>query len=148
MEKSWGYCKNKTENQRQEAWVQNLRTPENSWLQGTLINKRSSKSLHIYAETNHHPKGWEAAGGSGWGTHVNPWLIQVNVWQKRLQYCKVISLQLIKINKNKWKKLKNKCYKKINTISGHYVVEMNCYYLLKNNSCIFYFKMFTFEQLC
>ena len=43
---------------------------------------------------------WE--GGSGWETHVNPWLIHVNVWQKPLQYCKVISLQLIKINeKNK-----------------------------------------------
>ena len=25
------------------------------------------------------------------GTHVNPWLIHVNVWQKPLQYCKVIS---------------------------------------------------------
>ena len=36
---------------------------------------------------------WE--GGSGWGTHVNPWLIHINVWQKPLQYCKVISLQLI-----------------------------------------------------
>ena len=34
----------------------------------------------------------------GWGTHVNPWLIHVNVWQKPLQYCKVISFQLIKIN--------------------------------------------------
>ena len=29
--------------------------------------------------------------------HVNPWLIHVNVWQKPLQSCKVISLQLIKI---------------------------------------------------
>ena len=29
----------------------------------------------------------EAGGGSGWGTHVNPWLIHVNVWQKPLQYC-------------------------------------------------------------
>ena len=28
---------------------------------------------------------WE--GCSGWGTHVNPWLIHVNVWQKPLQYC-------------------------------------------------------------
>ena len=36
-----------------------------------------------------------------WGTHVNPWLIHVNVWQKSLQYCKVISLQLIKINEKK-----------------------------------------------
>ena len=42
---------------------------------------------------------WE--GGSGWGTHVNPWLIHVTVWQKPLQYCKVISLQLIKINGKK-----------------------------------------------
>ena len=35
------------------------------------------------------------------GIHVSPWLIDVNVWQKPLQYCKVISLQLIKINENK-----------------------------------------------
>ena len=43
---------------------------------------------------------WE--GASGWRIHVYPWLIHVNVWQKPLQYCKVISLQLIKINeKNK-----------------------------------------------
>ena len=40
---------------------------------------------------------WE--GGLGWGIHVNPWLILVNVWQKPLQYCKVISLQLIKKKK-------------------------------------------------
>ena len=45
----------------------------------------------------------EVGGGSGWGTHVNPWLIHVNVWQKPLQYCKVISLQLIKINGKKKK---------------------------------------------
>ena len=45
--------------------------------------------------------GWggRREGGSGWGTHVNPWLIHVNAWQIPLQYCKVISLQLIKINK-------------------------------------------------
>ena len=42
---------------------------------------------------------WE--GGSRWGIHVNPWLIHVNVWQKPLKYCKVISLQLIKINGKK-----------------------------------------------
>ena len=42
---------------------------------------------------------WE--GGSGWATHVNPWLIHFNVWQKPLQYCKVTSLQLIKINGKK-----------------------------------------------
>ena len=37
-------------------------------------------------------------GGSGWGSHVNPWLICVRVWQKPLQYYKVVSLQLTKIN--------------------------------------------------
>ena len=50
---------------------------------------------------------WE--GGSGWGTHVNLWLIHVNVWQKPLQFCKVISLQLIKINGKKRKK-KESCW--------------------------------------
>ena len=44
---------------------------------------------------------WE--GGSGWGTHVNPWLIHVSVWQNPLQCCEVISLQLIKINEKKKK---------------------------------------------
>ena len=47
---------------------------------------------------------WE--GGSGWGTLVNPWLIHANVWQKPLQYCKVISLQLIKIMGGKKEKKK------------------------------------------
>ena len=42
----------------------------------------------------------------GWGTHVNPWLIHVNVWQKPLQYCKVISFQLTKINGKKKERLK------------------------------------------
>ena len=51
--------------------------------------------------------GWVGTceGGSGLGTHVNPWLIHVNLWQKPLQYCKVNSLQLIKKNKgNKYMK--------------------------------------------
>ena len=54
--------------------------------------------------------GWRGRreGGSGWGTRVNPWLSHVNVWQKPLQYCKVISLQLIKINE-KLKKKKESC---------------------------------------
>ena len=42
---------------------------------------------------------WER--GSGWGTHVDPWLIHVNVWQKPLQYHKVINLQLIETNGKK-----------------------------------------------
>ena len=47
---------------------------------------------------------WE--GDSGCETHVNPWLIHGNVWQKPLQYCKVISLQIIKIIGEKKKKIK------------------------------------------
>ena len=49
--------------------------------------------------------GWggKREGGSGWGTHVNPWLIHVNVWQKPLQYYIVISFQLIKVNGKKKK---------------------------------------------
>ena len=42
---------------------------------------------------------WE--GGLGWGIHVYPRLIHVNVWQKPLQYCKVISLQLIFLKNQK-----------------------------------------------
>ena len=37
------------------------------------------------------PEGWDGEGGGrgglGWGTHVYPWPIHVNVWQKPLQYC-------------------------------------------------------------
>ena len=40
-------------------------------------------------------EGWDeeggGGGGSGWGTHVYPWLIHVNVRQKPSQYCKVIA---------------------------------------------------------
>ena len=52
------------------------------------------------------PEGWD--GGSGWGTHVHPWLIHIKVWQKPLQYRKVISLQLSNLSLKKVKK--KKCY--------------------------------------
>ena len=41
--------------------------------------------------------GWEGRWerGSGWGTHVHPWLINVNVWQKPLQYFKVIQFSSV-----------------------------------------------------
>ena len=51
------------------------------------------------------PEGWAGEGGkrggSGWGTHVHPWLIHVNVWQKSPQYYKSVILQIKKINKFK-----------------------------------------------
>ena len=54
--------------------------------------------------------GWRGRreGGLGCGIQVNPWLIHVNVWQKPLQYCKVISLQLTKINGKKKKLCKTR----------------------------------------
>ena len=58
-------------------------------------------------------------GGSRWGTHVNPWLIHVNVWQKPLQYYKVISLQLIKINGKKIR-VKTGIIEQIGTQSFYY----------------------------
>jgi len=74
---------------RFDAWDKALRSGALGWPWGIGWGKR-----------------WE--GGSGWGTHVHPWLINVNVWQKPPQYCKVISLQL-KLNppphthkKKKW----------------------------------------------
>ena len=47
-----------------------------------------------------NPKG-QGGEGNGRGfqdgaTHVHPWLIHVDVWQKSSQYCKVIILQLNK----------------------------------------------------
>ena len=27
------------------------------------------------------PERWDGEGGSGWGTHVHPWQIHVDVWQ-------------------------------------------------------------------
>ena len=54
-------------------------------------------------KTQREGMGRELVGGIRMGrTHVNPWL-NVNVWQRPLQYGKVISLQLIKINQRKKK---------------------------------------------
>ena len=42
------------------------------------------------------PERCDGEGESGQGTHVHPWLIHVNVWQKPPQYYKVISFHLKK----------------------------------------------------
>ena len=92
------------------------------------FERTASKHVYYLGETDHQPRldasdkcmglvHWddpEVSGGVGGGTgdrdweQVNPWLIHVNVWQKPLQYCKVISLQLIKINEKKRFKKINK----------------------------------------
>ena len=87
---------------------------------GWDVSREQHRNMYIiYGETVHQPRldawdkcsglvHWEdpeglgregGGGGSGWGTHVNPRLIHVNVWQNPLQYCKVISLQQIKKKK-------------------------------------------------
>ena len=93
------------------------------WSRRWDVLREQHRNMHIIqGETDHQTRldvwdkcsglvHWEDPEGSGregggrgglvWGIHVNPWLIHVNVWQKPLQYCKVISLQLIKINEKK-----------------------------------------------
>ena len=74
-----------------------------SLLSKTLKSLPVPQFLNFWASRG---MGWGGrwVGGSGWGTHVNPWLIHVDVWQKPLQYYKVISLQLIKINEKQTNK--------------------------------------------
>ena len=59
---------------------------------GLMHETRCSGLVHL-----DDPEAWEGEGSprgdSGWGTHGHPWLIHVNVWQKTLQYCNVISLK-------------------------------------------------------
>ena len=71
---------------------------------------------------------WE--GGSRWGIHVTPWLIHVNVWQNPLQYCKVISLQLIKINEKKYP-----CFGIQQTLGKHFLLPAGCGRVFRAESC-------------
>ena len=74
---------------------------------------------------------WER--GSGWGIHVYPWLIHVSVWQKPLQYCKVISLQLIKINE-KNEKLISQWKTNIRYFKNPLYLDIICLFLI--DTCI------------
>ena len=77
-------------------YLDHLYRKEKSKIERFIEMNKIDESCQFKENFKNHSIRWE--GGSGWGTHVNPWLIHVNVWQKPLQYCKVISLQLIKIN--------------------------------------------------
>ena len=65
------------------------------------------------------PEGWDGEGGrrdgSRWRTLIHPWLIHVNVWQKPLQYCKVICFQL--------KKKKKYCPGKNTAVGCHFLLQ-------------------------
>ena len=52
---------------------------------GSMHETGCSELVHWDDPGDRMGREWE--GGSGWGTHVHPWLIHVNVWQKPLQYC-------------------------------------------------------------
>ena len=62
----------------------------------------SASSIHEEAHSKlvlwDNPEGWGGEGGGNGvqdgGTHVHPWLICVNVWQKPPQYSEAIILQL------------------------------------------------------
>ena len=56
--------------------------------------------ITLYAKQKKRHRCTEQAYGLCVG-EGDPWLIRVNVSQKPLQYCKVIRLQLIKINGKK-----------------------------------------------
>ena len=43
--------------------------------------------------------GKEVGGVQDGGTHIYPWLIHVDIWQKPSQYCKVFIFQLTKLKK-------------------------------------------------
>ena len=61
----------------------------------------SSAHIHTFTTTQTHAFSHPDIEITHKGLTHNPWLIHVNVWQKPLQYYKVISLQLIKINGKK-----------------------------------------------
>ena len=67
-----------------------MRQGAQDWCTGMTLRDGMGKEVgtHVFQAS------FLGKGGSGWGTHVHPCLIHVNVWQKPLQYCKVISLQL------------------------------------------------------
>ena len=75
---------------------------ENSIETCILLCVKYMTNLSLMPETGHsklvhwdNSEGWMGWGGrwqgsSRWGTHVHPWLIHVNVWQKPRQCCKLI----------------------------------------------------------
>ena len=68
-----------------------------------MLDARDKCSGLCTGKTQRDGVGRDAGGGIGMGNTCKSMMIHVNVWQKPLQYCKVISLQLIKINEKEKK---------------------------------------------
>ena len=72
---------------RSPVQVQCMKQGTQSWCTGT---------------TQRVGMGREEGGGSGWGTHVHSWLIDVRVWQNPPQYCKVIQFSSVQSFSRVW----------------------------------------------
>ena len=126
------------QNRKRDTDVQNRFFDPGKWQGWDVLREQHWNMYIIFGETDHQPRlgawdkcsglvHWEDPEGSGrlgWGIHVNPWLIHVNVWQKPLKYCKVISLQLIKINEKK-KRKKAETSEEIMSMNGHWGQNMH-----------------------
>ena len=75
-------------------WVSQERNKGNK---GNKTNKQNKQTKETKMISTNYKQNYSPSQ-SPLPVHVSPWLIHVNVWQKPLQYCKVISLQLVKIN--------------------------------------------------
>ena len=70
------------------VWENGIETCQLSHVKGIT----SSGSMHDTGCSGlvywHDPEGWNGEGGSGWGTHVHPWQIHVNLWQNQYNFVK------------------------------------------------------------
>ena len=110
------------QNRKRDTDVQNRLWDSVGEVEGGMISENSIETNILSKVKQITSPGWmHETSAQGWctgktqrdwmrrevGTHVNPWLIHVNVWQNPLQYCKVISFQLIKINEKIKKPIKS-----------------------------------------
>ena len=130
------------QNRKRDTWVQNRLLDSVGEGKGGMFQENSIETCILSRVKEITSPGWmhdtsargwctgktqrdrverEVGGGIGWGIHVKPRLIHVNVWQIPLQYCKVISLQLIKINV----KIKNKKKIKVNVFFIYRFLTLN-----------------------
>ena len=78
-------------------WENSIETcilPYVKWISSAGLMHETGAQSWCTGMTLRDGMGREVGAGFRMGTHVHPRLIHVNVQQKPLQYCKVISLQL------------------------------------------------------
>ena len=60
----------------------------------SLMHEAEHSKLVLWDNQRDRVGKGDGRGVQDGGTHINPWLIHVNVWQKPPQYYKLISFQL------------------------------------------------------